>query len=312
MEWFLMDEAKGGEEGGGAAVVKDEAKGAPPGDTKPAAAAPAPAAKPPEGNPTFPDNWRELIAGDNADHLKTLQRLADPAALYKSYESLRQKMSSGELKVSKPYPDKGTPEEQSAWRKETGIPESPDKYDLTLANGVVVGEDDKPMVDEFLKFAHANHQPPESVKKTLEWVLGSYREQLEQKAAEATAERVKSTEDTLRADWGGDYRMNVNAIGNLLDSHLSQTDKDQALLRERIMTSIKQEPLFAKLWAGLAREVNPMATLTDGASPMTMESLDGKIKELETLMRTNRPEYNRREAEYRGLLEARDKIKARG
>jgi hypothetical protein len=63
-------------------------------------------------------------------------------------------VSSGELKANVPFPEKGTDEEKAAWRKDAGIPDKPEAYDLKFEDGFVVGEDDKPMVDELPQAAH--------------------------------------------------------------------------------------------------------------------------------------------------------------
>jgi hypothetical protein len=258
--------------------------------------------------PVFGDKWRETLAGDNQEELKTLQRFADPGAMYKSYQAMRQKMSSGELKQQIPFPDKGTAEEQAAWRKEQGVPEKPEAYDTTLANGVVIGEEDKPLVGEFLKFAHSKHMPNAAVKETLEWFLGDYREGLEGKRAEAEASMVKVAEDQLRADWGADFRPNMNAIQGLLDANVST----QSGLKDRILKSIKLEPEFAKLWANIARQINPVSTLT-GIDPARMEqSIDAELGQIKNTMRTNRAAYNadeKMQARYRELLAAKDRMK---
>src|SRR4051812_488884 len=56
----------------------------------------------------FPASWRQLIAGDNQDHLKTLERFQSPKALYESYGAIRQKMAAGQLKEVTPFPEKGS------------------------------------------------------------------------------------------------------------------------------------------------------------------------------------------------------------
>lgn len=256
----------------------------------------------------WPSDWRQRLAADDADALKTLERFAEPPLLWKSYAALRQKVSSGELKPHTPFPDKGTAEEQANWRKEQGIPDKPEAYDLNLANGVVVGEEDKPLVSDYLTFAHANHTPGDVVKKNLEWFLGDYREKVEQQYAEREANMLKESEDTLRADWGNDYRPNMNAIQGLLDANVSADSG----LKERILKSIKLEPEFAKLWANIARQINPMATLLPGDFTQQAKTVDERIAQIETTMRANRNAYNKDEkmqAEYRQLLDRRERLK---
>lgn len=259
---------------------------------------------------TWPDDWRQRLSDKDEKELKQLERYASPADVWKKARELEKKVSAGELRSTSPFPDKGTPEEQNAWRKEMGIPEKPEAYDLTLANGVVIGEEDKPLVDEFLKFAHANHTPQAAVKQTLEWFLGNYREGMEEKAAQAKAQRKQQAEDVLRKDWGADYRPNMTAIDNLLAANISSNPE----LAQRIKNSIEIEPEFAKLWANIARQVNPVSTLTGIDNTNMAQSITAEISKIETLMRANRAAYNKDEAmqqRYRELLDAQERMKGR-
>src|SRR3990172_7441397 len=57
--------------------------------------------------------WREQLAGDNPDDLKTLERFASPKVVWDGYKEFRTKLSKGELKAVTPFPEKGTPEQQA-------------------------------------------------------------------------------------------------------------------------------------------------------------------------------------------------------
>lgn len=263
-----------------------------------------------ESAPPFSEKWREAIAGDNADAMKTLTRFKDPSAMFQSYEAMRQKFDSGSLKVVTPFPEKGTDAEKAAWRKEQGIPDSPDKYELKFDNGLVIGEGDKPIVDAYLKHAHSRNFTPAQVKENIGWFLSDFKTMVEQDRAEGMAKLKQGTEDKLREAWKGDYRMMRTAVDNLVAGHFGGTDSD---LGKLVLASVDTNPEFAQSLAKLALELNPAAPLmppVDGAAAQLV-NIETKIKEIEALMRTNRPEYNRREAEYRQLLEARDKIKGR-
>ena len=66
----------------------------------------------------FGSDWRQTIAEENPDHLKTLERFDSPKALYQSYASLRSKVSAGELKTVAPFPKEGTDDQKNAWRSD--------------------------------------------------------------------------------------------------------------------------------------------------------------------------------------------------
>src|SRR3546814_8159770 len=84
----------------------------------------------------------------------------------KSQRALEQKLSSGEFK--KAIGPDATPEQIAEWRKEQGIPEKPEDYDLKFDNGLVIGEADKPLVAEFLKASHATNVTPAQAKAQID------------------------------------------------------------------------------------------------------------------------------------------------
>jgi hypothetical protein len=63
--------------------------------------------------------------------------------------SLQQQLSSGEY--VKRLPKDAKPEQVAEWRKNNGIPESPEKYDFNLPDGLVMGEADLNVARKFLK-----------------------------------------------------------------------------------------------------------------------------------------------------------------
>jgi hypothetical protein len=90
------------------------------------------------------ESWRQSLAGEDRAALRTLERFPDPPALWKSYQSMRTRLSSGEARV---LPANATPEQQAQWRLENGIPESWDRYDVALEDGLQIGETDRPLVN---------------------------------------------------------------------------------------------------------------------------------------------------------------------
>src|SRR5258708_4539766 len=110
------------------------------------------AALPPEPDAkTFPQSWREDLAGGDKAFRKTLDRFDSPAALAKAYKELTSRLSSGDLKATKPPPDNATPEQLAAWRAEQGLPQSATAYvdGLQLGDGTVTGEAEKALLASF-------------------------------------------------------------------------------------------------------------------------------------------------------------------
>lgn len=251
--------------------------------------------------------WRETIAGDNPDALKTLERFASPKALYDSYSELRAKVSKGELKATTAFPEKGTPEQQAAWRKEAGIPEAPDKYEIKLPTGVEITDADKPMIEGFTKFAHGKNLPPTAVNDVVNWYFANQIQQ-EEKALERFETAKSETTATLAQEWGGEFKANLNKIQGVIDSTIPA---DQKELKEAINRAIATNPSFARHYATIALQLNPAGTLVPGDRGANEASIADEIKKIDVVMRTKRREYDRDEkmqSRYRDLLTAYERM----
>ena len=259
----------------------------------------------PKGNGAFPDNWRQAIAGDNADELKQLERYSTPQDVWKKARALEVRLSSGELRSN--LPKDATPEQTAAWRKENGVPEAPEKYELKLKDGLVIGAEDKPIVDSFLKRLHGKHVTNEQASE----LVNAYYDILEAEAAKGETEKAgvkQKVSDALTTKWGGDYRGNMNRIAALVDANVPITSK----LKGMIQATIETNQEFAELMETFARQINPVTTLIPGAGANIANALADEINAIELKMRTDRDAYNKDEAlqaRYRDLLDARERIK---
>lgn len=242
--------------------------------------------------PTWPADWRAQMAGGDEKALKQLERYNTPTDIYNKARSLEQRLSSGELKANVPFPDKGTPEEQTKWRAEHGIPEAPDKYDLKLKEGVVLGDADKAVVDKFLGVMHGKNLPPSVASDVVNWYFDEIQAQNEAQFQKDN-ELKQAFEDKMRAEWGNEFRPNLNAIKNL--TNLGGANLFDAISQARMAdgTPFGSSPEVMKWLSMVARQINPTSTLVplDGAN--IQQSVEDEIKQIETFMRTNRAEYNR-------------------
>lgn len=280
-----------------------------PGEDKPAA---TPA--------TWPDDWRQKLAGEDKKALKTLERMADPTAVWKQAQELRAKLSSGEYK--RVPPKDATEEDLAAYRKEIGLPEKPEDYEITLPQGAVMGEADKPVFDSFKGIAHKANMTPEQLNAAADWYFQQQREQAE--AQDDFDQRFRSdAEEDLRADWGNDYRRNINSITGLF-STAPEGVKDR-LLSGRIpihdkdgnvtgMAPLGNDPAVVRWLVSLAQELNPAATIAPGSAANSMQSIDDEIAGIEKTMREDRAAYfkdEKAQTRYRELLAAKEKLASR-
>lgn len=258
--------------------------------------------------PWGPD-WRQRLAGGDEAKLKRAGRYADPAAIFDSLTQLQDKISRGELRTT--LPKDATPAQVKAWRDEQGIPEAPDKYDL---GGMKIADEDKPVIDSFLKAAHGANMPADTAKATIDWYYAEVERQTEQRAA-ADKAASKEAEDQLREEWGPqEFRANINSVKGLL-STAPESVRDR-LMHGRLADGkpILGDADTVRFLLGIALELNPATSLDLPSGANTITAIDDEIKSIEAKMRKDRAAYNRDEkmqARYRDLLTAKEKVRSK-
>ena len=263
------------------------------------------------GKQLWPDDWRKNIAGDDEKELKQLNRYASPADLWKKARSLEARLSSGELKPTLPKDAK--PEEITQWRKDNGIPESADKYELKLENNLVIGDKDKPFVDEFMKTAHELNMTPAQVNKVVQWNFENQARQAEVRSAQDETDRQAAL-DTLNKEWGGNFRQNLNMVGSLLTHFPASVQETIKSARLPDGTALFNNPDIVRGFTAMALEINPAGTIVPAGGGDVAKSVDDEISSIEKTMRENRKEYTKNEpmqARYRELIDARIKLRER-
>jgi hypothetical protein len=271
--------------------------------------APGPAPAPAPVAATWPEDWRTQMAGGDEKLLKQLERYASPRDVSNAWVALRTKVSSGELKSALPKDAK--PEEIAKWREENGVPDKPEGY--KMPEGVVIGDADKPHINGFLKTMHAKNASPELVQEGIKYYFAMQEAQIAQ-LAEGDETHKQEMEDTLRAEWGGQYRANVNAISTMLDGAPGGI-KDKILsARMADGRAVANDPEVLRWLATTARELNPVATVVPAGGDQT-KAIDDEIASLKSLMGNRESEYWKgpkaagHQARYRELVAARDRRK---
>lgn len=290
----------------------------PPANTPPAAPPSNTLIDPPAGNDppanvgTWRDDWRVAMSGGDDKLAKRFDRFASPEALAKSWSEAQARISSGQVK--QPKPDAANADAMKAWREENGIPDSADKYDLNLGNGLVLGDADKPISESFTKFAHGKDWTPDKVKEGLEW-YHAYRQEAAEQRTMRDAEYRKDAEDTLRAEWGQEYRINQGLLktslesAGLLDELVGARDASGRL--------ILANPKVVQWLVNEERAKNPIGTVLGGSGSANIDTATSRIKQIEGMMYKDgkeNPAYWKDkgiQAEYLRLLEAVETVKSR-
>lgn len=267
------------------APAPDPKASAPAPDPK-AAAAPASAAEQPKGY--WPEGWQARLAGEDKDALKQLGRYASPEDIWKKARSLERRLSSGELRATLPKDAKA--EEIAAWRKDNGIPEAADKYDLA---GLPVKEEDAGVIkDIILKNAHASNfnadQAKTAVKTYYEIVDGMERAQQERDETQR-----QETLDVLAEEWGGRFGAYRNRVENLLTLFPEGVRKEVLNARLPDGTALFNNPDVLKTFVAMSLKDIPEGVHVPAEGGDIGKTALSEYKEMQKSMRENRSAYNK-------------------
>lgn len=257
----------------------------------------------------WPEDWREKYAGTDESKMNVLKRYASPQAALDALFAARNKIQTGTVKT--PLSDNPTPEELSAFRKENGIPEKPEEYDTNI-EGLVFGEDDKPVIEGFLQKMHAANASPAQVKAGLE-AYHAAQEQIQEARYEQDTQFKQASLDQIKSEWGQDYKLNINLMKGMFEAH-GDSEVMDLLFGGRAADGnvIGNHPAILRALVAVAREVNPVATVTGTGN---ISSIDDEMAALQKMMGDTKSEYwkgptaEKNQARYRQLLEAKSKLK---
>ena len=279
------------------------------GDPAPAPAAPVAGDPAPEPKGDWPENWRELKAKGDEKMLKRLQRYASPSAAIDALFDAQSRVSKGELLPT--LRENATAEDIADYRTAHGIPETPAGYDLTLPNGMVIGEADKAMVDEFLSRAHESNMHPSQVQESLGWYFDKQEQARVAQDARDLESRMAVTEE-LRSEYGPDMK---RIMKNGLD--LLPTEIRDQFLSSRLPTGVLagNDPNVIRWLVGLSAQLNPLATVAPGAGTNAAQAVESEVSSLKKMMgdRSKSSEYwygpnaAKNQARYRDLTDALSK-----
>lgn len=263
----------------------------------------------------WPDDWREQMAGGNDKLLKQLKRYASPNTVASAFVNLRTRLDSGEFKKGL-APD-ATDDEIAQWRKDNGVPEKPEGY--AMPEGLAIGEEDKPIIESYLKDAHGRNLSPSEVQANVKWFYAA-QDQMRQQMAEADLAHKAESEDALRTEWGNEFRANINSIKGYLQQTAPSTDFMDRLLGGRLADGslIGNNADVLKWLDARRREENPYPTVVGAGQASPLASIETEIKALEARM-SSKDESVRKSwfndepanARYRELIGLREKVKAK-
>lgn len=265
--------------------------------------APNPAPQNPASNPSsnppsfaWPDNWRQEFTGGDAELLKRAERYADPKAVWNGLIAAQQKLSERPQVAPKPQPGadgKIDPEALKTWRQAQGLPLEPKEFKMPLPKGMKdedIDEGARARIDTL----NSAFFDADMTQAQVEKVVGKYNEIMEAQAEElavADAKMHDTCEDTLRAEWGADYRNNIalttkfmeQTFGNEADALFSARTADG-----RRLFNI---PEVAKAFTAIARLSGIDGNESGEAQIGGGKSIDQRLQEINQILATNSREY---------------------
>ena len=282
------------------------------------AAPAAPAAAPATEEPVAPRDWASLrtdYAKGDEKLLKRLERYSSEEAVIDALIAAQNKIATGGLKS--PLPKDPTPEQVADWRRENGIPEKPEDYEITLPEGRTLGEADAAFVDDFIaSAAHATNMTPEQASAAVAWYQDAQERELAARH-QMDAEITQEATATLRAEWGSEMQLNKNMISGLLDA-APEGVKD-GILGGRLAdgTPIVSDVKVLRWLANIAREVNPVATVVPGSSGNAAQAIESELASIQKLMGDHKSDYwkgpqaEKMQSRYRELISVQEKMQRR-
>lgn len=167
-----------------------------------------PAGDPPADKPALPDNWRELGlegAGFNKEQKdraeKLISRYGSLGGVVKALLEKDDFIRSG--KIKRDMPDPKDEKAIAEWRKEQGIPDKPEGYQLPEPLTKRLVDDDKPILSNFMERMHGKNWTPAQIQDGVEW-YADFQEEIAGKIAAQDEQAKEAADDVLRQNWARD------------------------------------------------------------------------------------------------------------
>lgn len=231
----------------------------------------------------LPENWRELMAGEDKKLLGTLKRFKDPATFAKSFAEARETLSRTR---SVELPESPTEAQLAEYRKAHGIPDKPDGYEVPKLEGFDWNDEDKALFADVFHEAHGANIPAKHVQALAQVVADARVKQLSD-LYEADKSATDQTMNDLNAKYGPEYRSTIAGLNSFLDEIPEVGAK---ILDARLPdgTLLANVPGLMDHFIGLARDVRGDSGFTSGD---TMARTTARKEEIQKIMKSDMSRY---------------------
>lgn len=273
----------------------------------------------PEGESADDDDaglhdWREEFSGGDEKLKKVISRYRSPKQVAKALADAKSYIRSNKSGVNIPGDD-ATEEEIAEFRKAMNIPETADDYEVSWADGAEPTEADKAILETFADSMHKANATPGQLQAAVDW----YNDQLKnlnQQRLEARYNAQVETQSELKAEWGGEYRSNLNAIKQFI---VGQMGGDEDAATDLFRTPLEDGSLlgdhlpFIKLLATPAVDYVGPNAIFSGDTKQTTVNLEQRKDELLQLRNTDPDKYKSDaiQTELQGIYQKLEKLEQR-
>ncbi len=253
----------------------------------------------------LPDDWRSQIAGEDTKRLGQLDRHKDLGSVLKAGFEAQDKIRKGE--VSNGLPDDPTDEQVTAYREANGIPAEAGGYELSLDQGLVLGEEDTRIMEGVYGVAHERNLSTEDVSALTNAMLKGRETEQQTRLAQDGLDH-QGTDRQLRESWGGDFEINMNMVRGWVQQMPEGVRELFEGARLADGRAVFNSPELMDYFAAGARKLNPAATVVPGSNN-PVGTINEEIAGLEKRMGEDSTGWHKDKAaqkRYLDLVRARD------
>jgi hypothetical protein len=259
------------------------------------------------GKSPWAATWREDIVKGLPDADKVLEkakRFASPTELMKSVlagESKISELTEAQKSLLKIPGKDAKPEEVAAFRKALNVPEKAELYDYKAPEGREMSELDK-QADEIYKAEALKMGLSIDQYRQSRGVLDRVNEMVDKQRDANMLRAAQITEDSLRVEYGADYRGNMNLAETFIAENMSADAAKFMDMRMEDGTKVGAFAPFVKMIVNLARASADGGPLVSGVSDGV--GLDQRIAEIEKMQIADPKQYatDKIQKEFDGLL----------
>jgi len=258
----------------------------------------------------YGDDWRDKLAGGDEKFKKALDRYGSLEAYAKAGWELRRQRDAGVLKST--MPEDPTPEEIAAYRKQNGLPDTADGYEITPPSEIELNDADKAQIGRFKELFHANNVSP-PVAKALSDAFFADRLQAEMELRDAAQEATINRRAEIRGEYGKDYQRNIQLAKTWADNLIGKEVRNR--LADTVLsdgTRLGDLPDFNRFLVQGALNGMPANQVAEAEFGGGGKSLEAQYKEALDLKFTDPVAYAKPEhqAKLMGLARAKERAAA--